>query len=295
MSTDGRVSGGTRTLNSAEPYAQAEWTVGRLSLVPGARLSWNEQWGSYTSPRLGLRFQADSQLTVRASAGRGFRAPDFKELYLDFTNNSAFYSVAGNPDLRPEHSDNISVGLDWSGDRLFGRGHMYWNELHDFIETIPLASSGGFSRFTYSNVNRAMTRGLELESGVTLGTVRAQAGYAHLTSLDRESQGPLLGQPANSGRLLLSGPVPLGISATATAVYTGRTPMQLGDEGAVTDWRDAYTRLDLRAARRLLGRANVSVGVDNLFNAQPARWADVTARQVYVGVALTLRPAAAIE
>lgn len=289
-STDGRIAGGSRTLDSAEPYAQAEWSNDRWSIVPGARLSWNEQWGTFLSPRVAARVQVTPELTLRASVGRGFRAPDFKEMYLDFTNDAAFYAVHGNTGLRPEHSSNASLGAEWSRDALYGRAQIYVNQLHDFIETIPLPESGGFAQFTYGNIDRATTRGVELESGFTLGALHAEAGYAYLHARDLSSGGPLLGQPPHSGRLLLGFPLPLEIQASATGVHTGSTPMERDDDGNISSNRDAYTRLDLRFARRLLDRALLSVGADNVFDARPARWADATSRQIYLGVSWQLRP-----
>jgi outer membrane receptor for ferrienterochelin and colicins len=290
-SSDGRVAGGRRTLLSAEPYAQAEWSAGRWSVVPGARLSWNEQWGAYLSPRAALRVRVDPSLTLRASAGRGFRAPDFKELYLDFTNEGASYAVRGNAALRPERSDNVSLGAEWDRGRLYARGQLYWNELRDLIETRPLPDAGGFAQYTYGNVDRATTRGAELEGGVTLGALRAEAGYAYLYARDLRAAAPLLGQAAHSARAQLAAPLPFGVRATATAVHTGRAPMARDDAGAVTATRDPFTRLDLRAARPLLGRAELSVGVDNVFDARPARWPGVTSRQLFAGVTWRARAA----
>jgi outer membrane receptor for ferrienterochelin and colicins len=290
--TDGRIAGGARSLTSAEPYAQVELTSARWSVVPGARLSWNEQWGSYASPRLAVRFRADSSVTLRASLGRGFRAPDFKELYLDFTNEGAAYGVKGNLDLRPEHSDNASLGAEWSGGALHGRAHGYWNELRDFIETRPLATTGGFTQYTYGNVDRATTRGAEAEFGVSLGAARAEAGYAYLYARDRTTGGALLGHPAHGARLLVGATLPAAVRSTATVVYTGRTPMTRDAAGAVTGTRDAFTRLDLRVARPLLARAELSLGVDNVFDARPSLWASPVGRQLYAGVTWRLRPAA---
>ena len=102
-STDGRIEGGTRTLYSAEPFAQLEWAEDRWSVVPGLRLSWNERWGSTLTPRVAARYRLTDALSLRAGVGRGFRAPDFKELYLQFINDAAGYAVYGNHELRPEH------------------------------------------------------------------------------------------------------------------------------------------------------------------------------------------------
>src|SRR5699024_7000233 len=72
-SSDGRIrsddDGTSRTLWSAEPFAQVELGGGRWSVVPGARLSWNEQWGSNLTPRVAARWRPMEGLTLRASAG----------------------------------------------------------------------------------------------------------------------------------------------------------------------------------------------------------------------------------
>jgi outer membrane receptor for ferrienterochelin and colicins len=291
MSTDGRIADGPRTLYTGEPYAQAELNYGRWSIVPGARLTWSEQYGTYVSPRIATRFRVDSSLTLRASLGRGFRAPDFKELYLDFTNDAAFYAVHGNPDLRPEHADNISAGADWTGSHSYVRALLYLNRLRDFIETEPLTSSGQFAEYTYGNISKSSTRGIETEAGVTFGVLSADVGYAYMHSHDESTDGPLLSQPAQSGRIRLSGPLPFGIRASAIGIYTGETPMERADDGSISSTRDAYTRFDLRFARRSFAHTDLSFGVENVFDARPAQWADPTVRQVYAGVTWHAREA----
>jgi len=284
MSTDGRIDGGSKSLTSAEPYAQAEWSLGRWSIVPGARLSWNQQFGSYLSPRIATRFRVDSSFTLRASVGRGFRAPDFKELYLDWNNTSAFYAVHGNNTLVPEHADNLSVGAEWAGARAYARTLLYWNNLHDFIETVPLPSQGQIAEFTYANISRSSTRGIDSETGATLGPVHADLGYAYLFSRDFETAGPLLNQPSQSGRLRVTGPLPFGLRGSVSDIYTGSTPMERADDGSISSTREAYNRIDLRIARQTFGHADLSIGVDNVFDARPALWADPTVRQVYAGI-----------
>lgn len=283
MSTDGRVAGGSRTLMSAEPYAQADWSIGRWSIVPGARVSWSEQYGLYVSPRVATRFRVDSSLTLRASAGRGFRAPDFKELYLDFTNAAASYAVHGNAALRPEHADNLSTGAQWTGARSYVSTLLYWNRLRDFIETQPVPGNGQIAQYTYGNIAESTTRGVETETGVTFGSLRTDLGYAYLFSRDRSTNGPLLNQPSQSGRVRVSGSLPLGLRASAIGVYTGRTPMKRASDGSISSTRDPFTRVDLRVARRSFGNTDLSIGIENVFNTHPARWADATQRQVYAG------------
>jgi iron complex outermembrane recepter protein len=90
--------------------------------------------GSSTVPKVSLRWQPTSQVLVRASYGQGFRAPALTDLYAPQTQgvtqsgvndplrcpttNSSndcatqFTTInGGNPNLKPEKSDNITIGV----------------------------------------------------------------------------------------------------------------------------------------------------------------------------------------
>lgn len=286
--TDGRIDGadarGARTLHSAEPFAQVELGGGRWSVVPGARLTWNEQWGTHLTPRVAARWRPTDAVTLRASAGQGFRAPDFKELYLRFTNDAAGYAVYGNPSLRPESSTNLTGGAEWSGDRAYARAQLFWNRLTDFIETRPLPAAGSLQLYEYGNVEQGTTRGADLELGVAVGSLRAEAAYSYLDAEDRATGLPLLGRPEHAGRVALSHALPFGVRGSVAGVYTGATPMERGEGGAITSTRDAFARLDARLARRLPQGLELALGVDNLLDAAPDAWAGAVGRQLYTSL-----------
>ena len=68
---------------------------------------------------------------------------------------------------------------------------------------------------------------------------------------------------------------------SATAIYTGSTPMQHTDTGMLT--RDAYVRVDTRIAHALPYGLELSIGVNNIADARPALWPGYTGRQIYAG------------
>lgn len=285
-STDGRIGDGARTLLSAEPFVQADWSSDRVSIVPGARLSWNERWGTTLTPRIAVRYRLRDDLSIRAAAGRGFRSPDFKELYLQFQNDAASppYAVYGNPDLRPEHSTNLTTAVEWTGVTVYARAQGFWNELHDFIETRPVAGGGGVAQYRYGNVSRGRTWGAEAEAGLVLAPVRIETGYAWLGTEDRDTGEPLLGRPEHSARLSVGfAPTPK-FRTTITAVHTGATPMERAGDGTITSEREAWSRLDVRLARQLPAGLEAVLGADNVFDSRPDRWADAVGRRWYAGL-----------
>lgn len=279
-----RVQGRERTLHSLEPFAQATLALGTWRLVPGGRLTWSEQWGTHFTPRMAVLYRPLPALALRGSLGRGYRAPAFKELYMEFLNLGAGhgYAVRGNPALQPERSTNLSAGAEWAAGRLYLRGQLFHNRFRDFIETRPAGDSSGIQLYTYGNIADGITRGAELEGGVTRGALRAEAGYAYLAARDRASGEPLLGRPAHSGRASLEYALPIGLNAALSAVHTGTTPVQRSATG-VTE-RSGFTRVDVRLAQRLGHGIELSAGARNLFDARPEHWPGFAGRHLYIGL-----------
>ena len=277
-----RIPGGRRTINSAEPYAQGTFTLGDWSLVPGFRASYSEQWGTAITPRIAAMWRPTPPLALRLSLGTGYRAPDFKELYIDFVNAAYGYAVVGNPKLQPEHSVGAMADLEWAGTRYYGRANVYYNRFRDFIEYVGPDALGVY---TYANVAQGTTNGVELEGGVTAGPLKLDAGYAYLRTHDDVTGGALLGRPAHSARITAGVGINSWLSANATGLYTGATPTQEDPTGQVTATRPAYTRFDLRATARLPLSLQLVAGVNNVLDKQlGALWPGYTGRAVYAGV-----------
>lgn len=277
-----RVQGMRQHWDLVEPFAQVGLVFGKVAVTPGVRYTHNSQWGSALAPRLAAMWQATEQVRVRASAGRGFRAPDFKELFLSFANAQAGYAVVGNPLLRPETSENVQLHVERVGVRTFVRASVFDNRLEQFIQFVTAEDAGVFS---YENVDRAWTRGAELESGFTRDRWRVEGGYSFLRTRDLGTGLELLSRPRHSGRLSMSVGNLIGSRLAASLVHTGAMPTGRDEAGVVTTEQPAFTRLDLRGARPIVGGLELSVGVDNLFNRTlGADWPGFTGRLWYAGL-----------
>jgi outer membrane receptor for ferrienterochelin and colicins len=266
--TADRVSGRHRQVSGVEPFVQASAALGPVTVVPGMRVSWSDRWGRFVAPRLATMWRPVDAVALRASVGRGFRAPDFKELYIDFVNSGAGYAVQGNPDLKPEESTAYALSGEYAGRALRGRVGAFLSTYSDFIETSEPDAAG---TYTYRNLDRGTMRGLELEGGFTRGQWSADAGIDLLRTKDRASATPLLGRPRESLRASLTGPGWPGLRATAAFVYTGRT-------GVLE--RGGWSRLDLRATQALGRGLQWSFGVQNAFDRRMGTaWPGFTGRQ----------------
>lgn len=289
-----RVPGGRRAQTSFEPFAQAEFSPLRnVTLLPGLRVTHSDVWGTHATPRVAMRAQVTPRVTMRASFGDGFRAPDFKELFLFFQNTGAGYAVQGNPLLQPENSRNAMFGLEWATTGGYVRGQLFQNTFTDFIETVVVSAPTEALVFEYQNRDRGWTRGMELETGANLvasGRLRGELGLSLLQTRDEGTGLELLGRPSTSGRVGLQAVLPFALRSSVTLVHTGRTPMQRDDAtGTVNSHRDAFTRVDLRFARTLsLSGLEFSLGADNILDRRPREWAGFTGRHVYTTLTYTL-------
>lgn len=275
---------GIRSLDQAEPYAQLTMARGNLSVVPGVRATFNRQWGRFLTPRVAVLWRPLEPLAVRANWGEGFRAPDFKELYLEFVNPSVGYAVRGNPNLRPETSRNVSLGLEWAQDIWFARVNGFHNTFRDFIETGAQDATGTFS---YGNIARGTTSGADAEAGYAHGAWRAEVGWSWLRARDASTGRALLNRPPQSGRAMLAWSRG-GWRTSATLIHTGATPIFRDPiAGSLVD-RIPFTRTDVRLAK-VVGRTTWQFGVDNAFNAQLGQdWPGFTGRVWYGGASVTI-------
>jgi outer membrane receptor for ferrienterochelin and colicins len=279
-----RVQQATRALYAVEPYVQTTFSGSSWSVMPGARVSWSEQWGTHVTPRVAALYRPHPSLALRASAGYGYRAPSFKELYIEFLNTGAGegYRVRGNAALQPETSRNLMSSVEWAGDRVYARAQLFYNRFDDFIETVELMDSSGLRLFTYGNIDDGMTYGSDIELGTTWRGVRAEGGYGYLVAHDRRNDVSLTGRPRHSARAAVSYAHASGLRATVSGVFTGRTLVARADSADIH--RNAFTRFDARVARELPRGFELSAGIDNILDAQPDAWPGFVRRQFHIGV-----------
>lgn len=281
-------------------FAQHEWTllrdqgVSRLVLLPGVRWDLDTQFGQALSPKLALRLDPVKPLVLRASYGWGYRAPDFKELYLYFENPTAGYFVEGNPDLRPESSRSVDLGLTWepsSALRLSLSG--FRNDVENLIEPTLVADdpdeTDGVSPYRMENVASALTEGLELTASARVkGRLSLDAGYALLHTRNNELDLPLEGRPAHRVTLEIGSPdIVWGLSGAVRAAVSSRQPYYGDqDEDGEIDlvYADGIVDLGFKLSRPLGRALDLSLGADNLLDSGDATYNRLSPRLIYLGL-----------
>ena len=137
------------------------------TLVPGIRFSYSEKFSYMFTPKLALKFFAHDRVSINASYGMGYKTPTLKHLYYTFEHTvfGNIIGVNGNPDLKPETSHSANLGIDVVpyGKKSLISLNGYFNQYFDFID-IDYSDAewvGGDSYYTYKNIGKARTYGLE--------------------------------------------------------------------------------------------------------------------------------------
>lgn len=277
-------------------YVQDEWTVlskPNFVLVPGIRVDIDTQFGVYPTPRLATRLDPHEHVVLRASFGMGFRAPDFRELYLFFENPTVGYIVTGNPDLRPETSRSVRAGVEYGPTAWFWMStYGFRNDLDDMIVAVLTSGSqpGAFDRFQYDNIASAYTQGLELNFRFksTTGVV-VDLGYFLLDTRDRENDRRLPGRATHRGtasfRYVNSR---IRLRAMARLVVESERPFYedpTGNGEEIAVFAAPYAMLDARISQAVRkDHVRVFALAENITNAGDPDYLPVPPRTVMAGV-----------
>lgn len=260
LSTE-RLAGRRGQRERVAVFLQDEWSLSEAPLfvlLPSARLDVDSQFGTYPTPRLALRFDPASEVTLRATYGWGYRAPDFRELYLLFENPSAGYLVEGNTTLAPERSRSVSASVEYRPHRsVWASLQGFYTEIDDRIDTWLSPPSGvGPQRFRYENVDSAMTRGANAAlSVIVVPGLRLDLGYDFTTGRDgdgRQLSGVAMHRATASVRYRAR---ELGFETLWRGSFVGDRPFYRDEAGdGVEERRTAhgYASVDLRVAQRIM-------------------------------------------
>lgn len=196
-------------------YVQADVRVSEhLNFIAGGRFDTHNVYASQFSPKLAAQYKTRSWLTVHGTIGSGFKAPDFRELYLNWTNPSQGYSVFGAEDaayklnklmemgeiteilydptkiqaLEAERSWNYQAGFKLHpGAGFDGSVSLFRNNVTNLIETFVIATkTNGKSVYTYSNQKNVLIQGSEAHAGYQSQNLHIKTGIQFLFTANRD-------------------------------------------------------------------------------------------------------------
>ena len=206
-------------MNSWYIFGQKQFQLhSKTNVIVGARYDKNELYSAQLSPKLAIAHKITPDLILKASIGTGFKAPDFRQQFLNFDNGMVGYTIIGarelsnvlqklktngqfassvditpylnNKELVPEKSVGINIGFDYTHKQnTVFKANFFRNDITNLIEsfTIPFRTidNGGF--FSYMNVNKVFTTGVETNFSHRFNkNFNISGGYQFLVAKDKE-------------------------------------------------------------------------------------------------------------
>lgn len=309
-------------------FAQDEWKLlEKLLLIGGIRYDKNSDYASATSPKLAVQYKINPHWRLSASYGSGFKAPDFQQQYLNFLNTAAGgYVVYGANEistaelekqrqqgiiseilsrayqlalLAPETSRGFNLGNDLDlSEKLNVKLNLFRNDIDNLIQVDVIAyRSNGAPVYSYFNVKKAFTQGVELQVKYAWNKyLQAEGGYQFLSTADkadlqRIKEGSVFTRDIQSGTVTKMersdyGGLPdrsahmanarlfytdeaKGWSGSLRAIYRGRWGTYDKEGNGVINRSDEFAPgfllLNITAGKTI-GNIKAQAGIDNLLN-----------------------------
>ena len=195
-------------------YVQYDYNpIEKLNILAGFRYDNHNQFQSQWSPKLAVNYKISNSISIKSSYGYGFKAPDFRQLYFDFTNSTVGYTVLGynvaenrlneledqgqllsrvqginfSDPLKPERSVNFNLGGFYKRGKLKIDVNAFYNSITNLIDTRVVAQkTNGQNVFSYLNSNEIFTYGVEYNTSYNFTPdFKVSFGYQYLIAKDK--------------------------------------------------------------------------------------------------------------
>ncbi|HTY01559.1 MAG TPA: TonB-dependent receptor [Bacteroidota bacterium] len=242
--TQGSTDFGEHFINETAAYIltqQDVWSTATVSA--GVRLNHHSLYGNETVPQIGVAYRVDDATTIKASAGKGFRSPTIRELYL---------FPAPTPTLMPERmwDYEVSVLHAFPDNVATIEATAFLNEGTNQIRLL-----GNYPNFTYSNSGAFTHRGVELSGSIRpIGNLDFDVTYSYLDPGDQTAANP-------KNKLYVGGK--FGVSPLTFSLGLQHVSGLYGDDNHKEPLSE-YTLLDVRVMGRITNALSAYVSVENL-------------------------------
>lgn len=252
-----------RTTTTYAGYVQDEWEINDdLLLIPAIRYDHHSDFGSKVTPRIGATYFLNDNSRFKLNWGKGFRAPSVSELYMDYTHMGV--TTVGNPNLKPEESNNWDISYEAEANGNFGKITYFNNKIDNMITTRTISNI--YSEY-YNIDGTTKTHGIELTLGRNFDdnwSVKATSNWTSATN-DQSSSNSAHGVDGiadniSTLQLIYDDNNDKGFSATLWNEWVNNYYY------ASTEKDYSYNTMNIVFNKKLGKGSRVYAGLDNIFD-----------------------------
>lgn len=268
---------GSHSQTNLDAYLQWDWKLaGNVWIVPGLRYDWfSASCANRVSPKLSMLWRpGKGNCALRLNYAAGFRAPNLKELYMDFDMAGIFH-IHGNPDLKSETSHNLNISAEY----LKGSRSLTVMAFHNIVDNrISYLWNDALSGLQYINLRRLFLTGVDVSAMKSFPfglTVSGEYVFTH----EVFGKGDLRANPTRPHALSLKADyshlwkADWRFNATANFKWlssvTGDIMSLFSPDAARQQRYPAYSLLGLSLSQTFPKNFTLGVNIDNLLNYIP--------------------------
>ncbi len=246
--------------------------IQKLIIKPAARFAYNTMYKAPIIPSLNILYHLNDAIQIRASIAKGYRAPDLKELFLEFHYNSSI-NLWGNTNLVAENSNHFNLSIDYTKKykkhSIQITPKIYYSKINNLISLAQFSPVD----WAYSNIDYLTTRGSSLTIIYQYQKLNITAGYNFYQSYNSIFDNSIISNkffPTSSFNSTLTYKLDsLSLSFNLAYKYTGEirnyylTPEKEIKDSYIGD----YHVFDFSINKSLFNqKLSVILGVKNLFD-----------------------------
>lgn len=285
-----RITGGKQNASLSHLFLQDEWDLSeKLSSTIGVRYDVHSIYGNYLSPKISFMLKPEMISRIRLSFGQGFRAPTFKELFIDYTVQGIGYRIIGDPNLLPERSNNLNLDFErWHTQKYHGRINFFYNRIENLIDYAFLGLENNMQLWRTANIKRAITSGAEIDLTYFFNKrTEWTVGYAYLNTWDVDNESPINLKAKHKANTSIRYKFSDATSINLSGQYIG--DRYYGEESTTgeidaEEWISSYSLWNVHLQTRLILGFETSVGIKNLTDFYDPVWGPMPGREWYFGI-----------
>ncbi|PSU35853.1 TonB-dependent receptor domain-containing protein [Photobacterium lutimaris] len=253
-------------------FVQDQWEINdAYTLTYGTRLDFHEAYGSHWSPRAYLVNTVTDKLTLKGGVGSAFNAPTLLQTSEENVINSCKgdCQVVGNPDLDPETSVSYEVSAIYNEALWSIEAGLFRNDIKNLIDqdrdNAVGISPDGRDIYTYKNINKAMTQGLELTAHYDVTeSIQLNGAYTYLDTEDKTTGKELEDRPDHQANVRMTWYATEWMDTFLRVNYTGEALIDTGSDL----YRPSFTTADLGMNYLINSDWRLRAGVRNITDEQ---------------------------
>lgn len=147
-----------------------------LTIKPAVRYAYNTRYKAPVVPSLNFLFNISDNTQIKTSFAKGYRAPDLKELFLEFHYNATI-NLWGNTDLIAENSDHFNFSAHFQkkidNHQFQFTPKVYYSKINNLITLVQTSDVD----WTYQNIDFLTTRGASFIADYRFQKINLNIGY----------------------------------------------------------------------------------------------------------------------